>query len=72
MGCAEVRPPEKVESVKDTGLNTYEDVQKAIATGKKIVIYEDWVLDVTTFTKEHPGGQHIINPYIGRALSKSI
>ncbi len=68
MGCAEKRPePEKEEPT----INSYAEFKKALAAGKKLVVYEDQVLDVTAFIGEHPGGPKTIEPYVGKARPAS-
>ncbi len=63
MGCAGPRAPRK--ETEGFEVNSYEAVQEALATGRKLVIYEDLVLDVTTFVHEHPGTSRIIEQNVG-------
>lgn len=38
--------------------------------GGKLVVLDDIVLDVSTYMKQHPGGQEVIGRNIGRDVSK--
>ena len=38
--------------------------------GEKLVILDDFILDVSVFISEHPGGSFVIKKNIGRDVSK--
>ena len=39
------------------------------AEGRKLVIVDNLVIDVSEFIEKHPGGKFILEPYIGRDAS---
>jgi cytochrome b involved in lipid metabolism len=41
-----------------------------ILKGKELVIFDDLIIDVAEYTPTHPGGEEVINSYIGRDISK--
>jgi cytochrome b involved in lipid metabolism len=41
-----------------------------VARGEKLVILDDMVLDLRSYSWEHPGGEFLINFHIGRDISK--
>jgi hypothetical protein len=68
MGCTE----ERLEPVKEgPTIKSYAELKQALAAGKKLVVYEDQVIDVTAFIDEHPGGPKAIEPYVGKARLSS-
>ena len=46
-------------------ITNYEGLEQALAQGRKLVVYEDAVIDVSSFIAEHPGGAAVLEPYIG-------
>ncbi len=48
---------------------TYEDIENATADGRKLVVYEDIVIDVTNYIVEHPGGADSLERHIGKEYS---
>ena len=38
--------------------------------GEKLVILDNYVLDISKFRFEHPGGQFLIDFHVGRDISK--
>lgn len=49
---------------------TCEEFENLIKNGKKLVILDDLVLDVSSYMKEHPGGKFLVETNIGRDISK--
>ena len=49
---------------------TTEEFDAAIRKGKKLVIFDDLVLDVSKFQWFHPGGRFLITQNVGRDISK--
>ena len=46
------------------------EFEKAIANGRKLVLLDELVLDITKFIDQHPGGRFVLNHNIGRDVSK--
>ena len=52
------------------GEYTYEDVDKMIKKGKKIVIFQNQVIDVEHWINEHIGGAEVLKEVIGKEISR--
>ena len=46
------------------------EFQQAIVNGRKLVILDEFVLDVSKFIDYHPGGRFVLMQNIGRDISK--
>jgi len=46
------------------------EFEEAVASGDQLCILDEFVLDVSKFTKHHPGGQFVIKHNIGQDISK--
>ena len=46
------------------------DFQQALTNGRKLVILDEIVLDVSKFIDQHPGGRFVLSHNIGRDISK--
>lgn len=44
----------------------HSQIQESISNGKCLIILEEYVYDVTSFLREHPGGDKILKAYAGR------
>eukprot|EP00540_Astrosyne_radiata_P006953 CAMPEP_0116866174 /NCGR_PEP_ID=MMETSP0418-20121206/25880_1 /TAXON_ID=1158023 /ORGANISM="Astrosyne radiata, Strain 13vi08-1A" /LENGTH=459 /DNA_ID=CAMNT_0004501775 /DNA_START=190 /DNA_END=1572 /DNA_ORIENTATION=+ len=53
-------------------LYTHEDVEKEIANGKKLLIFDGKVVDVTQFSKIHPGGELVMEHALHRDATALI
>lgn len=53
-------------------IKTYDKFFEFIKIGAKLVIYEDQVIDITSFYKKHPGGINNLENYIGREIGRFI
>jgi len=49
-----------------------EDFDSKVAAGVKLVVLDDFVVDVSAFITEHPGGEKIMKPYIGKNVSNAF
>ena len=49
---------------------THAEFEKNIKNGEKLVILDDFVLDISRYGDYHPGGAFLINHNIGRDVSK--
>lgn len=57
---------------KRMGSMTLADFDKAVARGRKYVIFDNFIIDVEKFIGEHPGGSVMISHHIGRDIGKYI
>lgn len=55
---------------KDTPNWSPSDFNNQIKAGKKLVVLNDMVLDITKFIDYHPGGKFVLNINSGRDISK--
>lgn len=51
---------------------THEDVEKEIANGRKLIIYDGKVVDVTNFVDRHPGGELVLQHAMHRDATALI
>jgi len=51
-------------------INDYPKFFEAIKQGEKLLVLEDKVINVGLFASEHPGGEAIMNDYIGCEISR--
>ena len=58
------------QSKNDVLIMTLEEFKKQVKIGRKLVILDDLVLDVSSYLYNHPGGQFLISHNIGRDISK--
>ena len=49
---------------------TLEEFKKRISEGERLVILDEYVLDVSQFCYNHPGGRFAIEHNVGRDISK--
>ncbi len=68
MGCSAC----KDKRGEGEEIKSYEDLEKAVAKGRKLVVYEDIVIDVTNFIAEHPGGAQTLEQYVGKGLESDL
>ena len=63
MGCG--RSATRKDPVGKRNITTYTHLFEEIAKGRKLVVYEDNVLDVDSFIAIHPGGEEVFKSMIG-------
>lgn len=61
---------EEVPYVLPATVMTVEEFEKALHEGKKYVILDDLILDVSEFYKVHPGGKFVIEHTVGTDIAK--
>ena len=66
----QVRLRRTVDFVEPTVSMSAEVFQQALTNGRKLVILDELVLDVTKFIDQHPGGRFVLSHNIGRDISK--
>jgi len=49
---------------------TLEKFNEGIADGKKWCLYNNYVINVTIFRFNHPGGRHLFDPVIGKDIGQ--
>jgi cytochrome b involved in lipid metabolism len=64
MGCAVCKPRDG----SSHEITTFQQLEDEITKGRKLIVYENAVIDVASFMVEHPGGPTIMEPYIGKRL----
>ncbi len=47
-------------------ITSYTEFFEELEKGRKLVVYEDVVLDVTQFVPTHPGGPDLLLPLVGK------
>jgi hypothetical protein len=52
-------------SFPEMGPNDYDFIRREVAQGRKLVIFEDSILDVQNFIKKHPYGASLLEEHIG-------
>jgi stearoyl-CoA desaturase (delta-9 desaturase) len=57
-------------SVEVTSSMSREEFAQELKRGRKLVLLDDLVLDITEFVSEHPGGKFVMNHNVGRDISK--
>ncbi len=64
MGCG--RSNARGDAVSRRHIATYTEFFEELAKGRKLVMYEDLVLDLAQLMSTHPGGPEVLAPVIGR------
>ena len=59
-----------IEVLHDIENVTQTEFRERISRGEKLVILDEFVVDVGEFMSKHPGGQFLIEHNIGRDISK--
>jgi len=52
-------------------LMTIQQFESRVAEGACLILLEEYILDVTKFKNEHPGGKSFINSYLGKDASNA-
>ena len=52
------------------GAITVEQFNKRVGNGEALAVLDDYVIDMTKFLNEHPGGRFSLEQNIGRDISK--
>ena len=60
-------PPEEKSSIKTY---TPEELDKEVKAGKPLVVFDNLVLDVDGYERNHPGGKFVLTHNYGRDISK--
>ena len=63
MGCGATG--KRKDPIATQRIGTYEEFFEEIAKGRKLIVYEDVVLDVGKYAALHPGGAETVNSCIG-------
>ena len=66
----QIRLRKTVDFVEPTAAMNAQDFEQALTNGRKLVILDTLVLDVTKFIDQHPGGRFVLSHNIGRDISK--
>lgn len=64
MGCGQSRA--RSSAVIKKHITSYTEFFEELEKGRKLVVYEDVVLDVTQFVPTHPGGPDLLLPLVGK------
>lgn len=55
---------------KNVPLYSSEEFRNMARSGKKVVLFNDYILDIGSFISEHPGGSHFMKANIGKDVGK--
>jgi stearoyl-CoA desaturase (Delta-9 desaturase) len=65
--------PETLPRVKKESLqNLYKGQHGGVVSHSEWIILNGYIIDVSSFTEQHPGGKEILQKYYGRDASKAF
>lgn len=72
----------KLKSSKETGSNqlhelpspkmTIKDFSTKVSAGEQLILLNGWVLDISSYLEDHPGGAEIIKEFIGKDATEAF
>lgn len=67
-----VEPTVEKAPLPKEDFTSYDDILKAVDQGRKLVIFEDKVIDLQSFLEKHPGGGEFFQDSMGKEIGRWI